>query len=125
MALNLNSIMLNSADFKKLADFYGEVLQAEPAMKDAEHSYIGYKAGNTFLSICAHDKVTGPNEHPERVLLFFEATEVEAEFERIKKIAGAKVIREPYKPDPNGAHQIATLADCDGNYFQLVTPWDA
>jgi predicted enzyme related to lactoylglutathione lyase len=94
-------------------------------MKDEKHSYIGYKAGNTFLSICAHDKVTGPSQNPERFILFFETTEVEAEFERIKKIPGAKVIREPYKPDLNGAAHIATLADPDGNYFQLVTPWNA
>jgi predicted enzyme related to lactoylglutathione lyase len=48
----------------------------------------------------------------------FETTEVKEEFERIKA-AGATVIREPYEM---GGGWIATLADPDGNYFQLVTP---
>lgn len=125
MALNLNSIMLGSADFQKLGDFYKAVLQKEPEMNDPEHSFIGFVAGSCFLSICAHDKVTGPSSNPERILLFFETTEVEAEFDRIKDIPGATVVRAPYKPDPNGTAVIATLADADGNYFQLNTPWNA
>jgi predicted enzyme related to lactoylglutathione lyase len=48
----------------------------------------------------------------------FETTSVKEEFERMKA-AGAKVIREPYEM---GGGMIATLADPDGNYFQLVTP---
>ena len=123
--LNLNSIMLNSEDYQKLAAFYGEVLQKKPEMEDKDHGMIGYLAGNCFLSICAHDKVHGKNPNPERFILFLETTEVEAEFKRIKSIAGAAVIREPYSPDPAGKAHIATLADPDGNYFQLVTPWNA
>jgi predicted lactoylglutathione lyase len=34
---------------------------------------------------------------------------------------GAKVIKEPYQM---GDAWISTLADPDGNYFQLMTPWD-
>ena len=45
------------------------------------------------------------------------------EFDRIKKL-GAEVISEPYKMG-EGNFWIATLADPDGNYFQLMTPWDA
>ncbi len=48
----------------------------------------------------------------------FETTQVKEEFERIKAF-GAQVIREPYEME--GAW-IATLADPEGNYFQLVTP---
>ena len=48
----------------------------------------------------------------------FETKEVKKEFERIKK-AGATVIKEPY--EMSGAW-IATFADPDGNYFQLMTP---
>lgn len=124
MALNLNSIMLSSDDYQRLADFYGALLQKEPEMNDTENSFIGYLAGSCFISICAHDKVHGASQNPERVILFFETTDVPAEFARIKDIPGAKVIREPYKPDPNGSAQIATLADADGNYFQLATPWN-
>ena len=38
--------------------------------------------------------------------------------------AGAIVVREPYgfDQDPSGTDQIATLADPDDNYFQLMSP---
>ena len=42
-----------------------------------------------------------------------------AEFARIKKL-GAKVIKEPYEMEKMW---IATFADPDGNYFQLMSPW--
>lgn len=51
-------------------------------------------------------------------MLNFETTQVQEEFERIK-VFGATVIREPYEM---GGGWIATLADPDGNFFQLVTP---
>ena len=45
--------------------------------------------------------------------------EVQKEFDRIKSL-GAIVIKEPYDM---GGMWIATLADPDGNYFQLMSPW--
>ncbi len=86
-------------------------MQKEPEMNDPEHACIGYIVGSCFLSICAHDKVSGSSQNPERFTLFFEPTEVEAEFARIKAIPGAVVVRELYRPDPNGTAQIATFAD--------------
>jgi predicted enzyme related to lactoylglutathione lyase len=46
---------------------------------------------------------------------------VKGEFERVEK-AGAIVVREPYEPRPGGGMWIATLADLDNNYFQLMSP---
>jgi predicted enzyme related to lactoylglutathione lyase len=54
------------------------------------------------------------------MMINFETHNVKEEFERIKK-QGAEVIREPYEM---GGGWIATLADPDGNYFQLVTPME-
>ena len=54
------------------------------------------------------------------MILNFETKEVKEEFERIKE-TGATVIKEPY--EMQGAW-IATFADPDGNYFQLMTPWE-
>lgn len=122
--LNLSSIMINSPDFKQLGDFYGKVLQKEPAMNDLEHNMIGYDAGNCFLTFCPHDKVTGANPNPERVLFFFETADVKTEFDRIVQIPGATVVAEPYSPGGNDSYSIATIADPDGNYFQLCLPWD-
>jgi predicted enzyme related to lactoylglutathione lyase len=48
---------------------------------------------------------------------------VEGDFERFKA-AGATVVQAPYNPggDESDEMSIATLADPDGNYFQLVSP---
>jgi predicted enzyme related to lactoylglutathione lyase len=48
----------------------------------------------------------------------FETPQVKEEFERIKALGGV-VIKEPYEMEGGW---IATLADPDGNFFQLVTP---
>ncbi len=62
----------------------------------------------------------GKAKDPGRIMFNFETKEVKDEFEKIKT-AGATVIKEPYEM---GGGWIATLADPDGNYFQLMTPWD-
>jgi predicted enzyme related to lactoylglutathione lyase len=60
----------------------------------------------------------GNTKDPGRMIINFETPTVKDEFERIKSL-GATVIREPY--EMQGAW-IATLADPDGNYFQLMSP---
>ena len=58
-------------------------------------------------------------DSPIRIILNFETKDVKGEFSRIKAL-GTTVIAEPY--EMSGAW-IATLADPDGNYFQLLSPW--
>jgi predicted enzyme related to lactoylglutathione lyase len=53
-------------------------------------------------------------------MLNFETSQVKEEFERIKAL-GAVVIAAPYQM---GGGWIATLADPDGNYFQLMSPME-
>lgn len=114
--LNLNSIMLGTEDPKKLVDFYEKVLEKSPDMQDG--SWYGWKVGDCFLYIGQHSEVKGKTSEPQRIILNFETEKVKEEFDRIKGIA--EVIKEPYEM---GGMWIATLADPDGNYFQLATPW--
>ena len=67
-----------------------------------------------------HSEKGGSTKDPGRVLLNFETEQVKEEFERIKAI-GAQVIKEPYQM---GESWNATLADPDGNSFQLVAPME-
>lgn len=120
MALNFNSILLSSEDHKKLVEFYAKVFDKKPEMED--ETYSGFLVGSGFFSIGNHDKVKGKSTNPERILFNFETDDVEGEFERISKIDGVEVIAKPYAPAEG--FLIATLADPDGNYFQLMTPWD-
>lgn len=119
--LNLNTVMIGSSDPKKLAAFYEKVLDKKPAME--EKNWYGFKAGDSFLAIGHHSKVTGTSTNPERIILNFETKDVEKEFDRISKVNGAKVIAKPYSMDEDKKFWIATFADPDGNYFQLASPW--
>ena len=85
--------------------------------------YYGFNAGKTFLTFGPHDKVKGKNLNPDRMMYNFETRDVKGEFERIKGF-GAKVVAEPYKMGEEADGWIATFADPDGNYFQLMTPWE-
>ncbi len=117
--LNLNSIMIGSIAPKVLASFYEKIFQKAPEWTDG--SWHGWQVGNTHFTIGEHSEAKGKAKDPARIILNFETNEVKEEFERIKKIKGAKVIKEPY--EIQGAW-IATLADPEGNYFQLMSPWD-
>lgn len=119
--LNFNSVLLSSGDAPRLADFYRRVLAAEPAMEDS--GYVGFQVGAGFLTIGPHDGVSGSNPNPERILLNFETADVKGEFERIRAL-GATVVAEPYSMGEGQNAWIATLADPDGNYFQLMSPFE-
>ena len=119
--LNFNSILLSTDNLEKLVDFYKKVFQKEPDM--SEENYAGFMVGSAFLTIGFHDKIKGANPNPDRFLFNFETNDVKGEFERIKSL-GAAVIKEPYTMDGSERMWIATFADPDGNYFQLVPPWN-
>ncbi len=116
--LNFNSVMIGSAHPKVLVEFYEKVF-GRPA-DWTEDSWSGWQVGSTHLTIGKHSEVKGKAKEPQRLILNFETKDVKKEFERIKKL-GAKVIKEAYEMD--GAW-IATFADPDGNYFQVMSPWE-
>jgi predicted enzyme related to lactoylglutathione lyase len=116
--LNLSSIMVGSTQPRVMAEFYEKVF-ARPADMVEEDGY-GWLVGNTFFTLLAHSEMAGMSKEPGRVMCNFETEQVKEEFERIKA-AGATVIKEPYEM---AGMWIATFADPDGNYFQLMTPWD-
>lgn len=111
--------MIGTGNHTQMAEFYEKLLEKAPDMK--EDKFAGWSAGNTFISVGEHSEVSGEAAEPQRILLNFETNEVKEEFERIAKIDGVKVIKEPYEM---GGAWIATFADPDGNFFQLMTPWE-
>jgi predicted enzyme related to lactoylglutathione lyase len=110
--------MIGSSQPKVLGEFYKKVFQKDPEMED--EGWYGFLVGGGFISVGEHSEVSGEAKEPQRVIINFETKEVKAEFERIKEL-GATVIKEPYEIQ---GMWIATLADPDGNYFQLATPWN-
>ena len=116
--LNLNSVMIGTNQTEALASFYEKVLGKPADMVDSEYGFYGWQVGSAFLSVLKHSEMGGKTKDPGRVMFNFETAQVKEEFERIKAL-GSVVIREPYEMEGGW---IATLADPDGNYFQLVTP---
>ncbi len=116
--MNLNSILIGTADPQRLKDFYTKLFGA-PGWSDGEFS--GWQIGSGFVSVLPHDQVTGSNAQPGRLIWNIESPDVKADFERLKA-AGATVVREPYQMGDSSEGWIATFSDPDNNYFQLVSP---
>ena len=114
--MNLNSILIGSEDPQRLAEYYTRLL-GEPTMADG--GYTGWQLGTGWLTVGPHDQVHGRNAHPGRIIWNIESADVRADFERLVA-AGAIVVAEPYGVEKEG--WIATLADPDDNYFQLMSP---
>jgi predicted enzyme related to lactoylglutathione lyase len=117
--VNFNSILIGSEDPKRLTDYYAKLFGA-PVFEDG--GYTAWQIGSGWVTIGPHDQVSGQNSQPGRLIWNIECADVKGEFERLKD-AGATVIREPYSMgDESDQGLIATLADPDDNYFQLMSP---
>ena len=118
--MNFNSIMIGSDDPQRLVDYYTRLL-GEPAMSDG--GYTGWQVGSGWVTVGAHSEVHGTNDAPGRLMWNIETADVKGEFDRMKA-AGAVVIREPYNFEDYPDSWVATIADPDGNYFQLMSPME-
>jgi predicted enzyme related to lactoylglutathione lyase len=116
--LTLNTVMIGTMQAEAMAAFYEKVLQKPADWKDEENGYWIWQAGNLYFMVGEHSEMAGMTKEPGRLMCNFETPKVKEEFERLKTL-GAIVVREPYELQGGW---IATLADPDGNYFQLVTP---
>ena len=116
--LNLNSVMIGTKQPKVLVAFYEKVIGKPAEMVDEENGFYGWQVGSSYLGVLEHSAMGGKTKDPGRVMLNFETNQVQEEFDRIKAL-GAEVIQPPYQI---GDEWIATLADPDGNYFQLINP---
>jgi predicted enzyme related to lactoylglutathione lyase len=116
--LNLSSIMIGTKQFKVLAAFYEKVVGKPPDMADSESGFVGWKVGNALIGVLEHSEMGGNTKDPGRIMFNFDTPQVKEEFERIKAL-GATVIR---PPSEMGGGLLATLADPDGNFFQLMSP---
>ena len=118
--LNFNSILVSTTQPQQLAAFYEGVFGGPPGFVDDDNGVHGWQVGSAFFAVLNHSQMNGKAKEPGRVLVNFETAQVQAEFARIKGL-GAAVVQEPYEI---GSGWVATLADPDGNYFQLMTPME-
>ncbi|TMF36368.1 MAG: hypothetical protein E6I26_08320 [Chloroflexi bacterium] len=118
--MNFNSILIGSEDPDRLAAYYTKLL-GEPTFADG--GYTGWVIGSGAVTIGPHSEVKGTNDQPGRLIWNIESNDVQGDFARFKA-AGATVVQEPYSFEGAPGSSIATLADPDGNYFQLMTPME-
>jgi len=118
--VNFNSILIGSEDPQRLSAYYTRLF-GDPTWNDG--GYTGWLIGSGAVTVGPHDQVKGKSAHPGRIIWNIESTDVQADFERFKA-AGAIVIREPYTFEEAPGSSIATFADPDDNYFQLMTPME-
>ena len=117
--MKFNSLMIGTGNSERLVEYYSKLF-GEPAFADS--GYTGWQLGDGWITIGAHDEVTGTNAHPGRLIWNIETPDVQGDFDRLVA-AGATVVKEPYAPGEGGG-LIATLSDPDNNYFQLMSPME-
>ena len=120
----IESITLFSQNATKLADFYKKILGLKQTM-EAEMGE-GKKAANLYgfemktgspLYVVDHSDIKGKAKQPKRIVFNLEVDKIDPEVARLKR-KKVKVIEPKYHVQGYG--YIATFADIDGNYFQLV-----
>ena len=117
--MNMNGLLIGSENAERLKDYYTKLF-GKPNWD--EGGYSGWQIGSGTMTVAPHDQVKGKNSAPGRLIWNIEADDVKAEFEKFKA-AGATVVKEPYQmgEEPGQDMWIATFADPDNNYFQLMS----
>ena len=117
--MRLSSVMIGSAEPKVLADYY-RALFGDPRWD--QDGFVGWEFGDSGFAIGPHDQVHGKNTEPGRIIWNLETADVAGDFERLAA-AGATVVQPPYEAGGEASGMwVATFADPDGNYFQLMSP---
>ena len=119
--MDFNTLLMGSEDPRRLIEYYSRLF-GTPQMNEGE--YAGWQIGSGWLTVGPHSEVQGRNAQPGRLIWNIESSDVQGNFDRLVS-AGAIVVKEPYRFDdwpPDTL--VATLADPDDNYFQLVSPME-
>lgn len=120
MVKNIDGIILNSGNAKKLGKFYKDNLDlkvVEEGVMGEKDYFYGFKVGNYSFYIMDHSKIKGKNPEPERTFLNFEVNDIDSEIKKLDK-EKVKKVQDKYHIESYG--WVATYEDSDGNYFQIV-----
>lgn len=112
------SVALNigSEEPQVLIEYYRRLF-GTPSMEGG--GYASWMLDNNIITVGPHTEVRGKNDQPGRVMWSILVQDPNAEYERYKA-AGARVVRELYQDKDAPQFWIATFADPDDNYFQIV-----
>jgi predicted enzyme related to lactoylglutathione lyase len=121
--MKLAGIMIGSDQPDILGDFYTKLFGDAGWHED---QWYGYQVGTGTLMIGPHSDVHGANTDAPRLMIVVEDNDVRSMFDQFVA-KGAREVAKPYQPDAKNSPDVwlATVADPDGNYLQLTSPWDA
>ncbi len=114
------SVGLWSSDYKKLAQWYIDVLGFTP-VDSAElenDSYICFAWGDNYFWVGKHDKVAGMNKDPYRIMIEWYVESVMDTFTELQA-KGVTIIAEPFPEPVNPENWCMTIADPEGNILQF------
>ncbi len=114
--LTLNVVWMRSNQPETLAAFYGAVF--EQPFTQPEPGTYAWSLGSSRVIVSELAPMTGSVKGPGRIAFRFECSDLQAEFDRLIKLRAAP-IRAPHE---HAGVWIATLADPDGNEFELTGP---
>jgi predicted enzyme related to lactoylglutathione lyase len=119
--MKISGVMIGSENTKPLGDFYTKIFGKPGWQQD---DWYGFDIGGGSLMIGPHSEVKGKSNEPARIMIVVLSDDVRKDFSQLKDL-GAEVVAEPYQPNDKEMPDIwlATVADPDGNYLQLTTPW--
>jgi predicted enzyme related to lactoylglutathione lyase len=117
-------VMVNSEQPTVLGTFYNQIF-GDAGWHEGE--WYGYDVNGGSFMVGPHSEVHGASKEPARIMIGIESSDVSSDYKRIMAVEGARSVAEPYQPDVNinPGVWLATIADPDGNYLQLSTPWES
>ena len=81
--------------------------------------YASWMFDGNLVTVGPHTDVKGKSDQPGRVMWSMQTDDATADYERYKA-AGAIIVKELYQDADAPEFTIATFADPDDNYFQIV-----
>ena len=118
----LSTVLIWSGNFKRLADWYKDVLKLK-VVEEINHPkdtgvLFEISPDSSWLWIGQHSKVKGTNADPNRHMFNLDVDSVQQAFKYLQN-QGVKVVAKPFKAPTFDKH-FATFQDIDGNIFQII-----
>ncbi len=120
MIKNISAILIWSEDYRKLANWYKDMLELE-VLEELDHpedTGVGFQVGNVYLWIGQQSQVKGKNKDMHRHMFNFVVDSVSETYEKLEK-KGVKFLAKPFKA-PTFDKYFATFYDLDDNLVQLI-----
>jgi predicted enzyme related to lactoylglutathione lyase len=117
---NAFSVGIWSEDYKKLSEWYENVLKLPVRKKSdlANDSFVGFDFGDNWFWIGQHDKVSGKSKDPYRIMVEFYVESV-SEAHKELKAQNVEFIAEPFTDPLAPEKWCMTFKDPEGNILQM------